>query len=111
MWRRLLGALYLDLDDVGRPNEYLRLMLLTLHPDGFPWSPIDCRVITLPAEGLQTVRADRHYHSWGMRVHWDLLAWRASNFENPNVLILEHDLVTKGIDFGGVWGLIHDAPF
>ncbi len=46
-----------------------------------------------------------------MRVHWDLLALRTSNFENPNMLILEHDLVTNGIDFGGVWGLIHDASF
>jgi hypothetical protein len=45
-----------------------------------------------------------------MRVHWDLLALRATNFENPNVLILEHDLVTNWIDFGGVWGLVHDAP-
>ena len=39
-------------------------------------------------------------------MHWDLLAGRASNFENPNVLILEHDLVTNGIDFGGVWGAL-----
>ncbi len=53
--RRLPGALYLYLDDVGRPDEYLRLMLLTLHPDGFPWSPIDYRIITGGADGLQTV--------------------------------------------------------
>jgi hypothetical protein len=31
---------------------------------------------------------------------WDLLAWRASDFEHSDVVILEHDLVTIGIDFG-----------
>ncbi len=43
-------------------------------------------------------------------MHWDLLALRASDFENSNVVVLKHDPVTNGIDFGGVWGLIHDAP-
>lgn len=43
-------------------------------------------------------------------MHGKLLALPAANFEDPDMLVLEHDFVSYRVYFGGVWSPVHGLP-